>query len=1102
MNRFAAIHQFHPGTAHGDAITQQMFVLQKHLRSFGVQSEIFAEYIPQELQDRIHPIRSYEGDKDNLFFVHHSLGSPDLDEVFDLPDHLVAIYHNVTPERYFAVRRIRDLVRLGHDQLQMLALRSGIGVADSNFNRREMLKAGFERVEVLPVRVDYSQFENASGSILRSSDWLYVGRIVGNKCQHELVRAFAYYTGFDPDSRLVLVGDTSMTDYVDYVKSEAQRLGVAGRVVLLGKVSDRQLVSAFAEAGVFVSLSEHEGFGVPVLEAMAAGVPVVCYGAAALPEVMGGAGILLRDKDPKIVAATVQALREDQELRRKLVARQKVRVGQVQRFDTRALLERVIDRASGTRYPLEVQIQGPFETSYSLAVLNRELALALAKLPDRAASIYATEGPGDYQPDPTDLERFPEATKLFYRSLDVPYPDVVIRQMWPPRVIDSPGAITCEYFGWEESRIPQKMADDFNRYLNGVGVMSSFVRDVLRDSGVDVPIEVVGIGVPPHDPEATVDLPELVGLKKTRFLHVSSAFPRKAIDVLLRAYFSAFDSSDDVTLVLKTFPNPHNEVEKILGELRAGHSNPPDVRWIDRDLDDREIAGLHNLASCYVHPARGEGFGLPVAEAMLAGVPVIALAYSGLADFVSEETAVTIPFTLEPARTHFEVPGSVWAEPNLECLTIEMRRFFDEPARPELANKVETARRLISERYSWEAVARRWDAFIAELERSSHRLRVAMVSTWNSKCGIAENTKSIVDSANDLVDFEIFADTGSAAVDRRLDEGIIRAWHSRWVPDLGELDDALGLSDPEVVHVQFNFGFFELNRLAALMERQLESRAVVVTLHRTNDIEVDHELVSLSSIAPTLTKLDRLIVHQDVDAKRLEALGITDNVTVIPIGTAAPPDISFEEARANLASTGGPVIGTFGFLLPHKGILDLVKAVGRLRHELPDIRLVALCSRHPAAASGEYENLVTSAIEDLGLQDNVTLVTDYLSEDVSRAILRGVDAIVLPYKETEESSSAALRFVLPAERPVIVTDLPIFQDCRDAVLAVDPRDPSKLDEAVRSVLVDPAVSSDLAERAARGARRFRWTRVVADHRKVYAEAQRSYRDRVSARERH
>ena len=438
-------------------------------------------------------------------------------------------------------------------------------------------------------------------------------------------------------------------------------------MVILGKVSDTQLRSAFAGAGVFVSVSEHEGFGVPILEAMAAGVPVVAFGAAAVPETMGGAGVLLRTKDPAVVAATVQAVQSDPELRARLIERQFARIEQVGGFDIRA----------GCSSGSSIGHRGPTSRSRSRS-----------RGPSRPATAWrsstgAGPGPGPVaRPGRVHLRhRRPgrlrarrggprrstrEAAALFDRSNEVPFPDVVIRQMYPPRVIDTPGGITCEYFGWEESRIPESMVEDFNRYLDGVGVMSDFVRDVLRDSGVDIPIRVVGNGVEHPDPTATVDAPELADLRPFTFLHISSAFPRKGVDVLLESFFAAFDGRDDVSLILKTFPNPHNHVAEILARLQSAHPNPPDVRWIDRDLDDREIEGLYNLADCYVHPARGEGFGLPVAEAMAAGVPVISVAYSGLADFVSEETAVTIPFTLEPAQTHFDLADSVWAEPDGE----------------------------------------------------------------------------------------------------------------------------------------------------------------------------------------------------------------------------------------------------------------------------------------------------------------------------------------------------------------------------------------------------------------------------------------------------
>ncbi|MHB1517438.1 MAG: glycosyltransferase family 4 protein [Acidimicrobiales bacterium] len=1092
MTRFEAVHQFHSGTAPFDAITQHMLAQQRLLRSMGWSSEIYAEHIGDTLDGTIRPIGDYRGSQAELLIVHHSMGHDAFDQVVHLPNVIVTQYHNVTPEAYFDDEGIRRWARIGREQLRLLAQRSRLGVAVSNYNRKEMLRAGFDRVAVLPPRTDFSSVKSVSHRPARSDDWLFVGRIVANKGQVDLVRAFAAYArAFDRDARLLLVGDLSHADYVGTVRDEATRLGVTGRVHLMGKVSEEKLRTAFAGAGVFVSLSEHEGFGVPLLEAMAAGVPVVALAAAAVPETMGGAGLLLRTKEPDVVAATVQTLRSDAELRKRMVERQHRRVLQVESLDVRATMGRVVAMAEGAEHPLEVQVQGPFETSYSLALMNRKLALALDWTDGQSASIYATEGPGDYDPAPDDLAREPDAAELYRRSSSVPYPDVVIRQMWPPRLIDSPGGITCAYFGWEESLVPEDIVTTFNRHADGIGAMSTFVADALRDSGVDVPICVVGNGVERPDPTATIAAPELERLKGFRFLHVSSGFPRKGVDVLLRAYFDAFDGSDDVSLVLKTFPNPHNVTGELLDDLRSGTPNPPDVRWIDRDLSEHELDGLYGLAGCLVHPARGEGFGLPVAEAMLAGIPVIALAHSGMADFVSEQTATTIPYRLEPAGTHLSVPGSVWAEPDRVALTEAMRRLAGRPDEPAITRRVDRARALIEDRFSWEAVAHRWSSFIGDLRDQAERPRVALVSTWNSRCGIAEYTKSLVDASADRVDFEVHANRGVELLERGAELGVVRNWIDQWHPDLAALDEALDRTEPEVVHLQFNFGFFELGRLAELIERQRSRRGVVITLHRTADATIDGREVSLATIAPTLAKVDRVIVHQAADAELLASMGLVENVSIIPIGTPEAPAVSPSEVRRALGLGTRPVLATFGFLVPHKGVIELIGAIDVLRREYPDLVLLALCARHPDGISAEYETRVLSEITRRDLSRHVVLVTDYLTDDVARAALLAADAVVLPYLHTKESSSAALRFVLPAGRPIIASDLPIFADARDALLTVPPGDVTALRNAVRRVLADPALHADLAALVVSATRRFRWSLSAAEHRRIYMAALRS-----------
>ena len=138
------------------------------------------------------------------------------------------------------------------------------------------------------------------------------------------------------------------------------------------------------------------------------------------------------------------------------------------------------------------------------------------------------------------------------------------------------------------------------------------------------------------------------------------------------------------------------------------------------------------------------------------------------------------------------------------------------------------------------------------------------------------------------------------------------------------------MSDAEVLHIQFNFGFFEFGHLAEVIERQLERRGVVLTMHRTLDYDDRGELLTLRQIQPTLARVDRLIVHQETDQLYLAEMGLVDNVRLVP--SASPPLPTRESKTYKRARLGDrPIVGTFGFLLPHKGTLDLVLAVDELR---------------------------------------------------------------------------------------------------------------------------------------------------------------------------
>lgn len=1092
-----AIHQFHSGTARGDAITNQMLALQDRLRALGYFSEVYAQHIDEAFADRVWPLSEFVDMPATLLLVHHSMGHTAFDDLMELNVQMVTVFHSITPASFFDDTSMQAHIRLGFQQLQRLARRSSFGIAVSQHNRMQMYQAGFTSVEVMPVRTQFGAHRDVRAErTSRSHDWLFVGRVVPNKRQLDLVRAHSIHVRSGGLGQLHLVGDTVYTPYVNDVLRAIDQLGANDQVVVHGKVSERELLDRYRDAGYFVCLSEHEGFGVPLLEAMAAGVPVIARAGAAVTETMGGAGVLLTDGDPAALAAAVRLIDSDDELRHRLIHSQDRRLERIENFDLDHFIDRLDQRASGRLTSTSTQILGPFETSYSLAILNRELALALDEHDDLDVSIYATEGPGDYTPDPADLAEHPEAAELYERGRTMPYPEVAIRQMYPPRVSDSTAGLTFQYFGWEESRLPSRIVDDFNAHLDGIGTMSTYVKEILVDSGVTIPIHVTGVGVHAPDPRARCTVDGLSELRSTVFLHISSAFPRKGVDVLLRAYFETFSSADDVSLVLKTFPNPHNDVATILAALREEFSDPPHLCWIDQDVGREELDGLYNLATCYVHAARGEGFGLPVAEAMLADVPVIAVAATGLADFVSASTAAVIGHTIEPARTHLSVPGSEWVEPSLA----DLRRELDAAARGDedelRRGRVRAARELIETHFTWKRVGERWHEFITDERRRHRGMSVASVSTFNSRCGIAEYTASLFESMDGRAVPYLLADDNVVPIDPDLEVLVDRVWTHDRRQTTDRLLAALSRSDADLVHIQHNFGFFTVAELGRIIRQEVPKRPTVATFHRTAPLAVGDGFEALGDIAEALRSLDAIIVHQETDRKRLDAIGVSGNVEVIPIGTEQHVEVEVEAARHRLRiPTTSFVIGVFGFLLPHKGMLTLLRSVAILRDHGIDARVIATCALHPDPSSPVHRDEVLGEIDRLGLQAVVNLDTDFLEINEIHRRLGAADVIVMPYDQTNESASAALRTVLPLGRALVASAITIFEDIENVVPTVpSPVDPTALAALLEDLWADPAGRDDVAARVRAHAEATSWSRAGARTLEIYSRALRRRAD--------
>jgi glycosyltransferase involved in cell wall biosynthesis len=264
---------------------------------------------------------------------HSSVGSPVADFVAQRPEPIIVDYHNITPPSFFVRWEpvVAGALSLGRRQLARLAPRARLGLADSSFNAQELSEIGFAPTAVVPILLDVAALDRVSAeravldrvrSAARNGGrtWLFVGRLAPNKAQHDVVKAFAAYRRFhDPHGRLCLVGGSSSHSYSEALHEFVDALGLRDAVDFTGPVSDAALRAYYEAADVLVVCSEHEGFCVPLVEAMHRRVPIVAYAAAAVPETIGDGGLLLDNKRPCNVAAAVARVLDDERLRSRLL---------------------------------------------------------------------------------------------------------------------------------------------------------------------------------------------------------------------------------------------------------------------------------------------------------------------------------------------------------------------------------------------------------------------------------------------------------------------------------------------------------------------------------------------------------------------------------------------------------------------------------------------------------------------------------------------------------------------------------------------------------------------------------------------------------------
>jgi glycosyltransferase involved in cell wall biosynthesis len=318
------VHQFLPTFEYG-AVGNHSSLARKILQEAGHTSEIYAAEIrPSIVCEGAIPLGQYRGGADVIVYQ-LAIGSVAADAALARTEPLVVNSHNMTPLRYLVGwdHIGSHGVAWGLVQLKELAARASLGLAVSHFNEAELIEAGFSNTAVAPFLIDLRTLEIEPDPAVKAAagtTWLFVGRLAANKAQHDLVKAFAAYRQFhDADAQLVLVGGGTDGKYGKTLARFVHGLGLDDAVTITGQVTDETLAAYYEIADVFVSASEHEGFCVPLLEAMHHRVPIVAYGAAAVPETLGNAGLLLHEKDPCTIAAAAYRVVSDSALQRQLV---------------------------------------------------------------------------------------------------------------------------------------------------------------------------------------------------------------------------------------------------------------------------------------------------------------------------------------------------------------------------------------------------------------------------------------------------------------------------------------------------------------------------------------------------------------------------------------------------------------------------------------------------------------------------------------------------------------------------------------------------------------------------------------------------------------
>jgi glycosyltransferase involved in cell wall biosynthesis len=1107
-----SIHQIGLGSAVRDA-ADTMPLVRQMLGELGFASEIFADGGGGAGPSPVRHVSELRPRTQDLLLIHHCGVQDRLDWLADLRCRKALIYHGITPPRYFAHdSRDYHLSVKAHAQLAILRSIVDASIALSSSSARRLWQRGFTDVTIIPLFKDSTNlrfteyFNPLDRERFPGFRVVNIGKIAPDNHQRDIVRFADRVRSIDGLAlELILIGQGAPDPgYRAALDEDIRGAGLADRVVVIDGVSQNAVAGYCRTANAYLSLSERDSALGPIFAAMALDLPVVAYAASGGPAPLGDAAIAIRRRDPATIRDAIWVLHQDRALRRALIrgAREHggaERTDRVLRdfrqwlvargaYETRPLIARLVgwrtraqairrdpmrrsgpsnDAARGKTRPGAIRyiIEAPVERSRPFENVDRQIALALDRLPGRAASLQPAE-----QPAPAPPRR--AAADLTGRAparVDVDR-IVTIRRSHPPCPVGMLGDLRLLYVSETDGTIAAPLAGLMNLHLDGVLVASKFAQRAVRNCGVRLPIGIIGRGVDDPDPS-----PSLAERHATRgpvgaaapftFLYVDRARPATGIEELVTAYCLAFTSEDPVLLVICTASCEQNLVDFWVKRLAGGTFSPP-VQIVPEVLNTAESALLYGLADAAVLPILGEESN-PAALTMTRGIPLIAANWGGHLDYCNSENAVLIDYAFDLSARHSSTLPAPRIRLAVPDLIAAMKAAYHDGRGPETAGARRAQRALAdAARLGWRSVAQKIDDFVTALDERpvmNRKIRLAWVSTYNSRCGLATHSEHLLEHFDrEFYDITVI---GNHAEPVGPDPAnLVRLWPDR-SGSLASVRDFIRNFD--AVFVNFHFSLMEVHDMAEMLRAaQLAAIDTYVTLHKTIDTMIDGRAVSLQEIAEVLRSCTRLIVHTEADIARLKTFGIIDNVVMIPPGVVDRPALSVATLRTLLSlPQHDPIVGTFGFLLPPKGLQQLIHAFALVLRHIPDATLLMLNAEYPGTVdSAEERERCLALIGELGLEDRVKLIDEFLETEEILLLLNACDLTVFSYQDSAESDSGAVRLGLAAGRPVATTPLPIFANLTGVVHQLSGSTAPDIAEGIVALIENPDFAAAIVRR--------------------------------------